>query len=73
MKKKFKLVVIALLFTNISFINAAGLLTFDASNWLTSIDHLYSSYDMVMNTLKQIEQGYLIFILRHGNEYVKTD
>ena len=58
MKKKFKLVVIALLFTNISFINAAGLLTFDASNWLTSIDHLYSSYDMVMNTLKQIEQGY---------------
>lgn len=61
MKKKFKLVVIALLFTNISFINAAGLLTFDASNWLTSIDHLYSSYDMVMNTLKQIEQGYQQF------------
>lgn len=58
MKKKFKLVVIALLFTNISFINAAGLLTFDASNWLTAIDQLYSSYDMVMNTLKQIEQGY---------------
>lgn len=58
MKKKFKLVVIALLFTNISFINAAGLLTFDASNWLTAIDSLYSSYDMVMNTLKQIEQGY---------------
>lgn len=61
MKKKFKLVVIALLFTNISFINAAGLLTFDASNWLTAIDQLYSSYDMVMNTLKQIEQGYQQF------------
>ena len=61
MKKKFKLVVIALLFTNISFINAAGLLTFDASNWIASIDQLYSSYDMVMNTLKQIEQGYQQF------------
>lgn len=61
MKKKFKLVVIALLFTNISFINAAGFLTFDASNWITAIDQLYSSYDMVMNTLKQIEQGYQQF------------
>ena len=61
MKKKFKLVVIALLFTNISFINAAGFLTFDASNWIAAIDQLYSSYDMVMNTLKQIEQGYQQF------------
>ena len=32
-----------------------------ASNWLTAIDSLYSSYDMVMNTLKQIEQGYQQF------------
>lgn len=28
------------------------------SNWLTSIDQLYSSYDMVMNTITQIENQY---------------
>lgn len=28
------------------------------SNWLTAIDTLYSNYDMVMNTIKQIENQY---------------
>lgn len=31
---------------------------FDASNHLTAIDQLYSSYDMVKNTIKQLEQAY---------------
>lgn len=31
---------------------------FDPTNWLAAIDTLYSSYDMVMNTIKQVEQAY---------------
>lgn len=31
---------------------------FDPTNWLTAIDTLYSSYDTVMNTIKQVEQAY---------------
>jgi len=31
---------------------------FDASNWLTAIDQLYTGYDIVTNTIKRIEQGY---------------
>ena len=30
----------------------------DVTNWLAAIDQLYSSYDMVMNTIKQVEQAY---------------
>ena len=45
----------------VAFSFSIGTPVFDASNWLTAIDSLYSSYDMVMNTLKQIEQGYQQF------------
>lgn len=31
---------------------------YDPSNWLTAIDTLYAQYDMVMNTIKQIESQY---------------
>lgn len=36
----------------------SGYPVFDISNWLTAIDQVYTSYDMVMNTIKQIEQAY---------------
>ena len=45
----------------VAFSFSAGTPVFDVSNLLTAIDQLYSSYDMVMNTLKQIEQGYQQF------------
>lgn len=31
---------------------------FDPTNWLVAIDQLFTSYDMVMNTIEQIEQAY---------------
>ncbi len=35
-----------------------GTPVFDSSNWLTAIDDLYASYDMIQNTIKQIENQY---------------
>ncbi len=35
-----------------------GSVMLDPSNWMTAIDTLYSSYDMVNNTITQIEQQY---------------
>ncbi len=37
---------------------ASGYPVFDISNWLTAIEELYVAYDQIMNTIKQIEQGY---------------
>ena len=37
---------------------AQGYPVMDITNWLAAIDQLYSSYDMVMNTIKQVEQAY---------------
>lgn len=54
-----KTLAIFCLFVSLSF--SASSITapvFDLSNWLTAIDQMYSSYDMVMNTMKQIEQQY---------------
>ena len=41
-----------------SHIHATGMPVFDISGWLTAIDQLYTQYDMVMNTITQIENQY---------------
>ncbi|MDY2755981.1 MAG: hypothetical protein SOU88_06095 [Candidatus Treponema excrementipullorum] len=62
MKKNSKFIIALFISLNmVAFSFSIGTPVFDASNWLTAIDSLYSSYDMVMNTLKQIEQGYQQF------------
>ena len=59
MKKISKFIIALFISLNmVAFSFSAGTPVFDVSNLLTAIDQLYSSYDMVMNTLKQIEQGY---------------
>lgn len=37
---------------------AAGYPVFDMENWLSAIDRLYANYDMVKNTISQIENQY---------------
>lgn len=62
MKKISKFIIALFISLNmVAFSFSAGTPVFDVSNLLTAIDQLYSSYDMVMNTLKQIEQGYQQF------------
>lgn len=62
MKKNSKFIIALFISLNmVAFSFSAGTPVFDVSNLLTAIDQLYSSYDMVMNTLKQIEQGYQQF------------
>lgn len=61
MKKQIKqAVIIFLLFFMLIFISpaVAQYPVFDPTNWLVAIDQLYTSYDMVMNTITQIEQAY---------------
>ena len=41
-----------------SNVHATGYPVFDISGWLTAIDQLYQQYDMVMNTITQIENQY---------------
>ncbi len=41
-----------------SHVHATGMPVFDISGWLTAIDQLYTQYDMVMNTITQIENQY---------------
>ena len=58
---KAKKTLIALLFGSViavSNVSATGYPVFDISGWLTAIDQLYSQYDMVMNTITQIENQY---------------
>lgn len=62
MKKISKFIIALFISLNmVAFSFSAGTPVFDVSNLLTAINQLYSSYDMVMNTLKQIEQGYQQF------------
>ena len=42
----------------VSSVSATGYPVFDISGWLTAIDQLYEQYDMVMNTITQIENQY---------------
>lgn len=57
MKKRFFTIMIALILA-VSNVNATGYPVFDISGWLAAIDQLYSQYEMVMNTITQIENQY---------------
>ena len=57
MKKKIFTVTFAVIFT-VTNLNATGYPVFDISGWLAAIDQLYSQYEMVMNTVTQIENQY---------------
>lgn len=41
-----------------SFVNSAGMLTFDIENWLQAIEDVYATYDLVNNSITQIENQY---------------
>ena len=47
-----------MLVTSTLSVHATGYPVFDISGWLTAIDQLYQQYDMVMNTITQIENQY---------------
>ncbi len=69
MKKQFVALVSGLfLFT--ASIHATGYPVFDVSGWLTAIDQLYQQYDMVMNTITQIENQYQQ--IQHSVERAKS-
>ena len=58
---KLKRTVIAIIVSTsiaVSSVSATGYPVFDISGWLTAIDQLYQQYDMVMNTITQIENQY---------------
>ncbi len=55
--KKISALIIAS-FLAVSNIHATGWPVFDVSGWLAAIDQLYQQYDMVMNTITQIENQY---------------
>ena len=57
MKKKL-LPLITGIILGFSPLHATGYPVFDISGWLTAIDQLYQQYDMVMNTITQIENQY---------------
>lgn len=57
MKRKF-LSLFAGITLAVSPIHATGYPVFDVSGWLAAIDQLYQQYDMVMNTITQIENQY---------------
>lgn len=62
MKKKHIFLLLIIFNINIysqeAVITVGGSMQLDPSNWLTAIDNLYASYDMVANTLTQIENQY---------------
>lgn len=58
-KKIYSLVASVLLAFSSIPIHAAGLAVFDISGWLTAIDQLYAQYDMVMNSITQIQNQYM--------------
>lgn len=55
MKKK---ILVFIAFCLVGIKGFSQMLTFDLENWLKSIDQLYASYDMVQNTITQIENQY---------------
>lgn len=54
----------------VSNLSATGYPVFDISGWLTAIDQLYTQYDMVMNTITQIENQYMQ--IQHAVERAKS-
>lgn len=60
MKKKYLSIIatFALTFFIPSAVYPTGYPVFDASGWLAAIDQLYEAYDMVTNTITQIENQY---------------
>lgn len=56
LKKKIILGFLLLSLNTYSF--ATGILTFDVENWITSIDQLYTNYDMITNAITQLENQY---------------
>lgn len=57
MKKRLSVILLSLSLS-ISSLFATGYPVFDISGWLTAIDQLYQQYDMVMNTITQVENQY---------------
>ena len=57
-KKLYSIITCAMLVTSTLPVHATGYPVFDISGWLTAIDQLYQQYDMVMNTITQIENQY---------------
>lgn len=72
MKKKILCVVavFALLAYTPGSVFSTGYPVFDVANWLSAIDRLYSMYDMVNNTITQIENQYKS--IQHSLEIAKS-
>lgn len=60
MKRSFKGIICSVMLLSFTptLVFPAGYPVFDASGWLAAIDQLYQSYDMVTNTITQIENQY---------------
>lgn len=60
MKKRFLYLIFTALLacSTPNFVFATGAPVFDVSGWLAAIDQLYEAYDMVNNTITQIENQY---------------
>lgn len=61
---------LGLVITPINSVFASGYPVFDVSGWLNGIDQLYQQYDMVMNTITQIENQYKS--IQHSIEVAKS-
>lgn len=68
-KRKLAAILVSIILTA-SDISATGYPVFDVSGWLTAIDQLYQQYDMVMNTITQIENQYRQ--IQHAVERAKS-
>lgn len=58
MKKLIKLIIIASLLITCRVFAQSAMMTFDPTNWITSLDKLYATYDEVTSSIKRIEQNY---------------
>lgn len=56
MKRKIMAMVLGFILPGITFAN--GMMVFDIENWLQAIDNVYATYDMVNNSITQIENQY---------------
>jgi len=72
MKKKFLCIVSMFVLTCFTptTVFSNGYPVFDASGWLAAIDQLYQAYDMVNNTITQIENQYKA--IQHSIEVAKS-
>lgn len=57
-QKRIVMIFTAVAVLTVCRVHAAGTPVFDISNWYTALESLYSNYDMVMNTVTQIENQY---------------